>query len=126
MKIVFKRQPEYPQIEREFTQLDKRLYPIIDVMEACAWYAWKDILVVTRIKEPKKDDSTHYLQEPPYRHIDFALLESGEANSEKLRNFINAVFPYSIPEIKGFSTIPPLLHKNSTALPFHVQVAVKK
>lgn len=112
--IVFKRDPKYPQIEREFAQLDKRLYPILKVMETIAFEIWKDHLVVTRIFE--NDDSTHK-NPKPYRFIDIAILESGTPNSEKLRGFINAIFPYGV---SGYSTIPPLDH--GTAPHFHVQV----
>ncbi len=122
--ILFKRQPEYPEIEREFTQLDKRLYPILYTMETVAWHAWKDHLVVTRIKEAKNDQSTHYHQQKPYRHIDIAVLESGLENSELLRKFINVFFPYAIPMIKGYDTIPDLEH--GTAAHFHVQCKALK
>lgn len=115
--IVFKRQDDYPQIEREFVQLDKRLYPILWTMEAIAWHCWRDHLVVTRIKEHKNDQSTHFVQEKPYRHIDVAILESGIENTETLRGMINALFPYGT---KGFSTIPPLEH--GTAPHMHTQV----
>lgn len=114
MQIVFKRSPEYPHIEREFSQLDKRLYPIIDFMKQEAWKRWKDLLVVTRIFE--NDGSTHS-KPKPYRFIDFAILETGESNSEFLRNIVNKAFPYGI---RGYDTIAPLHH--GTAPHFHVQV----
>ncbi len=124
MRIVFKRQEDYPQIEREFVQLDKRLYPIIHVMASIAWELWEDHLVVTRIKDPKEmdgTDNTHFHQVKPYRFIDIAILESGMENSEKLRGWINNMFTYGKTSArKPASTIPPLDH--GTAPHFHIQV----
>lgn len=111
--ILFKRQDKYPQIEREFTQLDARLMLILETMEAIAWHRWRDILVVTRIKDT--DKSTHGTQVKPYRFIDIALLEKGD--SEMLRRIINVLFPYGK---EGLYTIPPLEH--GTAPHFHLQV----
>lgn len=124
MQIVFKRSPEYPQIEREFSQLDKRLYPIIEFMRQEAWQRWGDILVVTRIAD--NDGSTHS-NPKPYRFIDFAILESDLVgsdintskltNTEALRNMVNVSFPYGV---KGYETIAPLRH--GTAPHAHVQL----
>lgn len=108
--ILFKN----PLMQREFGQLDKRLYPIIFTMDAIAHHAWMDVLVVTRVFE--KDDSTH-ANPKPYRFIDIAILESGMENSERLRGIINDLFPYGK---SGFSTIPKLEH--GTGPHFHVQV----
>lgn len=116
MKIVFKRQPQYPQIEREYAQLDKRLYPIIQSMQEIAWGLWLDLLVCTRIYE--NDGSTH-AGPKPYRFIDFALLESGIENTEALRGMINQRHPYGV---AGFSTIPPLDHSAGNPKHLHVQV----
>lgn len=122
--IVFKRQPDYPQIEREFVQLDKRLYPIIYLMEFIVDKLWQDHLVVTRIKDAHEmpgTDNTHFYQEKPYRFIDIAILESGMENSEKLRGWINAIFVYGKTSTgKPASTIPPLDH--GTSPHFHIQV----
>lgn len=112
--IVFKRDAIYPQIEREFAQLDKRLRAVVDFMEVTAAQLWHDDLVVTRIYE--KDDSTHS-NERPYRFIDFAILEAGLQATEKLRAIVNLTFPYGV---KGYDTIPPLDH--GTAPHMHVQV----
>lgn len=114
MKILFKRQKAYPDIERELAQLDSRLLKIVKTMSAIAWEVWGDYLVVTRIKEHTKDGSTHAKQDKPYRHIDIAILENGD--SETLRRIINVLYPYGV---SGFYTIPPLDH--GTAPHFHVQ-----
>lgn len=117
MQIFFKHQTEYPNIEREFTQLDKRLYPILGLMQSIAWDQFKDLLVVTRILQTTDDKTTHYNQKKPYRFIDIAILESGLVTSERLRGIINTRYPYGI---VGFDTIPPLEH--GTSPHFHVQV----
>ena len=105
-------------------QLDKRLYPIIHIMQTIAWELWQDQLVITRIKDAKKmegTDNTHFFQEKPYRFIDIAILESGTENSEKLRGWINAMFDYGKTSTgKPASTIPALDH--GTAPHFHIQV----
>lgn len=82
-------------------------------MAAIAWHRWGDHLVITRIKA--KDQSTHGLQEKPYRFIDIAILEKGD--SELLRRIVNVLFPYGK---RGFYTIPDLDH--GTAPHFHIQV----
>jgi len=113
--VLFKRQDKYPQIEREFGQLDGRLLKIVMTMEAIAWQVWKDALVVTRVKEHSNDGSTHYKHGKPYRFIDIALLETGD--SEALRRIINVLYPYGV---AGYYTIPKLDH--GSAPHFHVQV----
>ena len=128
MQIVFKRSPEYPQIEREFSQLDKRLYQIIDFMRQEAWRRWNDMLVVTRVFE---NDGTTHSSPPPYRFIDFAILESDLRgmpldksdlkNSEILRGLVNQKFVYGDGKR---STIEELRHGNAPH--FHVQVPPTK
>lgn len=109
-QVLFKN----PDIQRELTQLDKRLYPILSYMSDYAWGMHEELLVVTRIFE--KDDSTHS-NPKPYRFIDLAILEAGIEASEILKNKVNDKFPYGV---KGYSTIPKLEH--GTGPHYHIQV----
>lgn len=115
--IVFKR-GEFPDIEREFSQIDQRLARVVNVLETLAWAMYRDILVVTCIKRTHslRQGDTHFEQRRPYRFIDFAMLEN--ADNEALRKVINILFPYGK---DGLLTVPEFDH-GGTALHWHIQV----
>lgn len=121
-QVFFKRQPEYPDIEREYTRLDARLYPIIELLDTLTTIKGGSNLVVTRIWEPKDDGSTHHKYQPargPYRFIDIAVPERlSPKDAESIRAVINTLYP------RGDSkpTVPPLDH--GTARHYHLQVAI--
>lgn len=108
--ILFKR----PEHQRQYGQLDNRLYAIIEIMKSIAWNKYGDHLVVTSIY--RNDHSTHS-NPKPYRFIDFAILENGDLlGSENIRVIINHLFQRK----DSKKTIPELHH--GTAPHIHVQV----
>lgn len=119
--IVFKRQDEYPDIEREFTKLQPELMQIVEVFASLAWILYRDYLVVTRIYQASDDGSSHHKYQPasgPYRYIDIAIPYNmgKEGKEETIREMLNKLFPHS----RGLETVPPLDH--GTAPHFHLQV----
>ena len=110
MTVLFKD----PSMQREYSQLHPRLRLVVEVMGYLAMRIFGDVLVVTSIK--RNDGSTH-ANPPPYRFIDFAILENGGiAGTEILRDVINILFPRT----DGRDTIVELRH--GTAPHAHVQV----
>ena len=104
-------------VEREFTQLDSRIYTPIEYMSQMAWLMSEDFLVVTSIK--REDSSTHS-QKMPYRFIDFAILyHGGIVITEGLRGVVNKRFVYDKKRPK-LDTIPELRHGDAPHM--HLQI----
>lgn len=117
--ILFKRSGDYPEMERELSQLDYKLARILHTFAALVWQMHRSYIVITRIYEPRKDGSTHNRQKKPYRFIDVALIEQLDMeDQERLQRAINILFPYDCSGLR--KTIPRLDH--GTAPHYHIQV----
>lgn len=106
------------------------LLEIVDVAAYLAnlWYG--DDLRVTAIYDPYHPGLTHRALEKFHRFLDASILKNGgREGSERLRQTINAAYPYDPERKPGLVTIPDLDHEGtlhgSTAAHFHFQIAPK-
>lgn len=111
----------------EFQKLAPRLKQLVGFIHDYAQIFHGEDIVITDIF--RNDASTHN-QKPPFRFIDIRIIKDLET-SEKLRQFINKIFPYGLnSKGKPAETIVPLDHSATspefTAPHLHVQVSSRK
>jgi len=110
------------KIEEEFLSIHPMTLAIMDFASEKAWDLSKDFLFLTSIVREQKitPNDTHYLQPPPYRFVDAAILRKGGIEkTEELRTEINSHYCYD-PKRMELDVIPILDHGTAPHLHFQV------